>query len=400
MRKVNGSGRSKRRSPKLLFFYGHSAAKKTQSNSRKVISGLLLLLLTACTEKQIQFYRGGSAEIRTSGRVIADTAGNPMLIGSAASIETRFSGDSCIVQLRNLAGKERHNYFVIELDEVYVGRYRIGGDSSLLHTIKAGPGHSADHLLRVYKATEAQNGQFVIEGIHATVLKPNPGSASAKIEWIGNSITCGMGNDNTALPCGSGEWYDQHNAYWAYGPRTARALGLQYQVSAVSGIGVYRTWNQKSPGLPAVFESAYLSTDSSTKWDFTRFQPDIVSICLGTNDLSSGDGQTPRTAFDSSRFINQYCDFLGKLYQHYTHARIMLLTSPMLSGADARLLFACLQQVQKNAAKRYPDKAPVELFAFSPLIPGGCSYHPGNADHEAMAQELEGFLKTVLRKIN
>jgi hypothetical protein len=45
-----------------------------------------------------------------------------------------------------------------------------------------------------------------------------------KIEFIGDSITCGFGNDESGLPCGKGQWFDQHNAYFAYGSVAARTL--------------------------------------------------------------------------------------------------------------------------------------------------------------------------------
>ena len=53
-----------------------------------------------------------------------------------------------------------------------------------------------------------------------------PNSNAPLIEFIGNSITCGAAADVSEVPCGSGVDYDQHNAYYAYGPRVARMLGL------------------------------------------------------------------------------------------------------------------------------------------------------------------------------
>ncbi|MBK8391465.1 MAG: hypothetical protein IPL23_20155 [Saprospiraceae bacterium] len=56
--------------------------------------------------------------------------------------------------------------------------------------------------------------------------------------------------DTSEYPCNSGFYHDQHNAYMAYGPRTARALGLDFVLSSVSGIGIYRTWNMESQICP------------------------------------------------------------------------------------------------------------------------------------------------------
>ncbi len=67
--------------------------------------------------------------------------------------------------------------------------------------------------------------------------------AASLIEFIGNSITCGAAADPSEVPCGTGVYHDQHNAYYAYGPRVARALAANYIVRSVSGSGIYRNWN-------------------------------------------------------------------------------------------------------------------------------------------------------------
>jgi len=321
-----------------------------------------------------------------------------VLIGSASYVEISFGGDSCVLFLKNMASGNNYNYVCIEVDNEYKERLKVDGDSIKPYTIKTSL-RGVDHLLRVYKATEAQNGQVALTGVKANELKEFVHPPALSIEFIGNSITCGMGNDISGVPCGSGEWYDQHNAYWAYGPRVARALGSDFILSSVSGIGIYRTWNTEHPSMPQLYESATLSLDSSQKWDFSAKAPDVVSICLGTNDLSDGDGKTARAKFDSSIFIKSYIDFIGTIYKHYPDTRIVLLSSPMLSGEKAKSLFSCLQRISGEIAKSYPTKASIEIFQFKPMVPKGCSYHPDKNDHEILANELIPFFKQVLDKV-
>jgi lysophospholipase L1-like esterase len=234
--------------------------------------------------------------------------------------------------------------------------------------------------------------------VKAAGLQSIKQEARKKIEFIGNSITAGMANDTKDIPCGTGKWYDQHNAYMAYGPRVARALNIDFMVSAVSGIGIYRNWNSTYPAMPQVYESAYLEIDSNQRWDFNRYTPDVVSIALGTNDFSDGDGKTARLPFDSAIFINTYVSFIGTIYSHYPNTQIALLTSPMLSGAKRDLHFACLQSVKAKAGVLYPAKKPVEIFRFKPMVPKGCSYHPDLKDHEVLAEEVMPFFKKLLEK--
>jgi len=91
--------------------------------------------------------------------------------------------------------------------------------------------------LVICKNTEANIGYLELAGIRCRQLvKPAPKPAR-KIEFIGNSITCGTGSDLSVIPCGKELWEDQHNAYLSYGPITARAVNAQYHLSAVSVSG-------------------------------------------------------------------------------------------------------------------------------------------------------------------
>jgi lysophospholipase L1-like esterase len=299
--------------------------------------------------------------------------------------------------LENSSYPNDYNYLAIELANEYKGRLKIDGTFEKPYTIHATT-KNPSHTIRLYKATEANNGLITLLVVRAAGLKPVEQKKRKKIEFIGNSITAGMANDLKDIPCHTGKWYDQHNAYWAYGPRVARALDIDFMISAVSGIGIYRTWNGNGPSMPQVYESAYLKADNNQQWDFNRYTPDVVSICLGTNDLSDGDGKSERLPFDSSVYIRNYIAFIGTLYKHYPATQIALLTSPMLSGQKAAMLLACLQSIKTRISQQYPEKRPIEIFQFKPMIPKGCDYHPDINDHETMANEVTPFFRKLLEQ--
>lgn len=358
----------------------------------------LLVLLFSCTYSQkMQRAAANDVAIGHYGRTAFDKDNNLVLIGSASYAEFNFTGDSCTVYLKNLAYPGDYNYVAVELDNQYRGRLRVDGNTPQPYTIIA-TSVQANHVLRLFKATESHNGQVVLTGIATRGLKPSDHPSRKKIEFIGNSITAGMGNDAKDIPCGTGKWYDQHNAYLAYGPRVARALNIDFLISAVSGIGIYRNWNSDGPTMPQVYESAYLETDSVQRYNFSQYTPDIVSICLGTNDFSDGDGKTERLAFDSSQYIRKYVDFIGVIYKHYPSCQVALLTSPMLSGNKASMMLACLQSVKTKIKEIHPGKPAIEIFQFQPMVPKGCGYHPDDADHEKLASELIPFLRRLLDK--
>lgn len=353
----------------------------------------ILFIFSCNNSKQIQTDTNHAA-ISYYGRTMPAANNEVALVGAASYAEFAFTGDSCVIYLRNNTHPGDYNYVVIELDNQYKSKLKVDGTTAKPFTIRAG--HSNAHLLRIFKATESHNGQVMVAGVKGTGIKKTTLPARKKIEFIGNSITAGMANDIKEIPCGTGKWYDQHNAYLAYGPRVARALNTDFMLSAVSGIGIYRNWNSDGPTMPQVYESAFLEIDSVQRWDFKRYTPDIVSICLGTNDFSDGDGKNPRLPFDSATYIRNYIGFIGTVYKHYPSAQIVLLTSPMLSGAKSEMMFNCLQTVKARSTDLYTGKPPIGIFRFQPMIPKGCGYHPDIDDHAVLAKELEPFFRKLL----
>lgn len=367
-------------------------------------SFLFLLVLSilgssACKRVSRQF-DAEHDRLRYGGRIdMADTK-EPVLIGSAAYVELSFSGDSCQVLLKtqNAPGEPApagHNYVSLELDGEYWGRIRLEYDSMMYYTIVASTA-ADEHRLKIFKATEAQNGNVAFGGVKTMSLNALPEAPQRKIEFIGNSITCGMGIEWKEIPCDSGVWYDQHNAYWAYGPRVARALDAGFMLSAVSGIGMYRNWNSLSPVMPDVYENMYLNTDDSRPWTFSAFTPDLVSICLGTNDFSEGDGINERLPFDSAQFVTGYIDFVGTVYSKYPDAQLCLLTSPMVSGENGQLFVSCLMAVQQYFREQRPDRKEIAVYDFESFTPQGCGYHPDKEDHQKMAVALIPFYREVM----
>jgi lysophospholipase L1-like esterase len=353
------------------------------------------------------FYTNAKSQIKTAadnsviiyhGRTITNN-GNVELVSSASCAEFQFVGDSCLVGLSNVASPGDYNYVAIELDNQYKGRIKVTNTNTNEYVIYAAQ-KKLWHLLRIYKATEAQNGLVIVNYIKALKLKRVTESQKKKIEFIGNSITCGFGNDDKEIPCNNGsKWYDQHNSYWSYASRIARSLNVDFMLSAISGAGIYRDWNSDGPTVPQQYESAYLVIDSTARWNFKNYIPDVVVIALGTNDLSGGDGKKPRNPFDSTTFVDTYIKFLKIIYGHYANTQIVLITSPMLNGGKAEKLLSCLKAVRKSMTQQSISPRTIKIFEFKPMQPTGCDGHPSMKEHEEMANEFLPFMKQVMNEL-
>lgn len=355
---------------------------------KKFLLPVLAILILSCEErtaKKIQFFSSENQHFEYSGRHTTKS-GSVALVGSASSVATQVYGDS-IAMVFETPG-DQHHYIAVELNDKYVGRYRVKNDTLRLPL----PNKEEANELRVYKNTEAAIGDLIFVGLRADKLDYPSEEERFTIEFIGNSITCGMGADTSEVNCEEGEWYDQHNAYMAYGPRVARALNANFRLNCVSGMGIYRNWNDEDQAvLPEVYDNQKLNTDSSQKADFSGKAPKIVSIALGTNDLSYGDGEKERAAFDQKKFVNKYIDFVEHIFELYPNTQVALLSSPMLSEKENAVLEQSLQQVKSH----FEDER-IAVFNFDKSYNEGCSTHPSVEDHREMAQVLVPFYRNLM----
>ena len=327
------------------------------------------------------------------GRFVKSRNGELELISSAVHFGFRFSGTECQVFVHIPLDMD-HNYLQYTLDGVYQRKIKISGNNRNPWII-SGLGKGV-HTIWIYKATEATTGPIYIEKIRAFNIVALDEPKRPIIEFIGNSITCGAAADPSEVPCGIGEYHDQHNAYYAYGPTVARGLDLNFIVSSVSGIGIYRFWNTTEPSMSQVYEKTDFQVNSSRNWDFKTYQPRIVSIALGTNDFSDGDQLHPRLPFDSIDFVNHYIKFIQLVKSKYPQSRIALLSSPMLNGKKRDLLQNCLTYVKSRIDQFYPSDIPVSIYFFQPMEARGCGGHPNLEDHAIMAAELIPFYKKMM----
>lgn len=320
--------------------------------------------------------------------------GKIALISPASSVTFGFKGDRVDVSLRTQGDVERYGYVALELDGQYYGRFKVSPAGTVINVYA---NNKKAHTLSVYKATEAANGSIIFREAIGTITKARV-TPKKKIEFIGDSITVGMGNDTSETPCDTAEWYDQHNAYYSYAPIAARTLNADYVINAVSGIGMYRNWNDEhkdEPIMPQVYENLYLNLDESKKYDFA-FKPAVTCIALGTNDFSKGDGKKARLPFDEKQYVANYVTFINTVYKHSPQTQVVLLNSPMVTGDKAETFKKCLEQV-KETVNKTPGHKPVVVFTFTSVIPTGCTFHPAIEEDKAMAAQLVPFLKTYLK---
>ena len=327
--------------------------------------------------------------IQYIGRICFQNPKQPRFTFPGVQINACFTGTS----LRMIA-KPRSGYFMVQIDDAEPFKVSFMGERDSVATLATAM-QRGEHRVQI---------MYVIEGYE---LKPDfrglvldkdgimlnaPALPERTIEFIGNSITCGYGNESVEAPAPFD--YAEENHYYTYGQMTARALGAMAYVVARSGIGVYRHYGGPRTGTPEnVMTTEYEYTnlyDRSERWDFSRYQPQLVCINLGTNDLSTND-------YDVALFKQAYKRMVKLVRQHNPHAKIVCLCGCMLQGNDLEVAKKTINEVVEEVHGE--GDAEVYRFDFTPQTGDlyfGASWHPSVWQHQKMAGELTSYLRTLM----
>ncbi len=339
--------------------------------------------------------------ISYSGRIDFRNRNDPSFSYPGVSIKLKFTGDAFDMLLQDMAMEdEQHtNYFnvIIDNDKPFVIKtskkqkiYYLARNLDL-----------REHTIEIIKRTESSVGAVVLHGFRLRRghrLLEMTDIPERKIEFIGNSITVGYGNEASiaAPPQGnptSGFRSVNENNYTAWGALTCRALNARYSCVAYSGRGVYRNNTGSENGtMPLVYD--YVNPDKTDAlWNHQRFVPDVIVIDLGTNDFAPG---VP----DSTAFCNAYVTFIEKLRGLHPQAKIVCVAGNMMSDywPVGTKSWTHIKNYLTSIVKKSNDKgdASVYYFELTPQSPPyGEDWHPNNATHKKMSEAIVPFIKTI-----
>lgn len=321
------------------------------------------------------------------GRTSRRTPGCVSFTYPGVSIFADFEGTSIKMKAKPGSGD-----FMVEIDGGLPFRIRFAAADSVVTLAEGLPGGT--HSARLMYAVEGHEFRPAFYGFYldgGKKLAPAPRLPQRRIEFIGNSITCGYGieSEDRDAPF----TYATENHYYTYAALTARALEAQHLVVARSGIGVYRNYGSPASGSPDCMPAMYEQTlflDSTELWNHDLYTPDVVCVNLGTNDVSEDK-------YDEKLLTDAYRGFAAHLRATYPEAKIVMLTGCMLNGRQLAVVKTALDTVV--AERRAKGDNGIYRFDFTPQT-GSLGYapgwHPTMRQHRKMAVELTTYLKKLM----
>ena len=240
--------------------------------------------------------------------------------------------------------------------------------------------------IRIMKLSESAFSKIGIVSISAdgeiTPTSPLP----RKMEFIGDSITCGFGIE--------GKSADEHfqtateNPYINYASKAARSFGAEYNLISWTSIGVYSSDTKtdeinNSWVMPMLYDytdigiEEHIGITEHIKWDFGSFVPEVIVVNLGTNDKSYTKDIHERI----EGFKAAYGEFVKKIRAANPNSHIICALGMM--GAE---LYPAIEKVVQNLGDSKIYALEFDVQREEDGI--GCENHPNYVTHNKAAIKL------------
>lgn len=242
------------------------------------------------------------------------------------------------------------------------------------------------HKIGIYKATEqhlwtAGDRKLVVKNVvnsaDGYVLANIPNEKDIKIDFYGDSITCGLNNlgDDSAFPTG------KEDGTKSYAAIAGRTLNAEVSMVSYSGITTDCTFNTGENVMTSIWDK--YSAISGTAYTLDT-NTDFAVINLGTNDASALKAEKTT----ENELLSAAKSLLTAMRNKYGEKTKIVWCYGMM-GVDNRVEGAFKTAVSELGG----EDSGFYYFTFSTKSSGGV--HPLVSQHEAAATELCNFIKSL-----
>lgn len=259
--------------------------------------------------------------------------------------------------------------------------------------------------IRIVKLSENSRGKLGITEVEidGEVVKVT-GKKKPVIEIVGDSITCGFGNE---APNNSFEFKtSEENGWISYAALGARELDCEFSMICESGISAAKP---EHPMFPMhAMEDIYGLRDElfdkkfgkePVKWDFEKNHNDVVVVNLGTNDSNP------------IRFYRDFKDVEGMERWFKSRYREFIKQVRALNGPDTYIICSLgsmdyyLYEHIAAVVEEFKAAGDKRIIAFKYVAINimtegyGAAGHPSAKTHERMGKELAACIRKNCKEV-
>ncbi len=339
-------------------------------------------------------YSPNELDLRISGRCV-EKDNTLYLCHSASYVEFELEGKYLAVELASEGGgADFQAWITVYINDMEVPYKKFALEAGRKEYLLWENETKEKVLVRLVKSSENQYAYAAVCKLtldeDAKVTKTE--TKTKHIQFIGDSITCGFGNEGNA---GDPFLTETENPLKAFAALTAKKLEAEFTLISWSGIGIISSYvdpDVEVPNTGVLAPMLYPYTDYSLfarmgweqeKYDVSKDSLDLIVINLCTNDSSYTRDHEDR----KEAFRKEYTNFLEYLQKCYPGTPIVCC-----AGAMNRLLMSEVCEAAKSASA---PEAPVYYYEFTPGKPEdgeGAVGHPSMVRHENMATELSTWI--------
>ena len=350
-----------------------------------VVLGIASFTCSCSTKKSTSVQPGESggtidadnAKIQYIGRFDRRNAKKVVFDWPGVYIRAKFEGTQCSIRLND--GK---NLYAVTIDNQKSRVLKT--DTSTVYSLANGLTDTI-HTILIEKRTEAFIGKgeflgFILDDNKKLIEQNSP--PDRRIEFIGNSITCGYGveGENASSPFKP----ETESATLSYAAIIGRTLGADYIMVAYSGKGVVRNYGDpnmtSADPMPALYNRT-LCSDSIPVWDFSSWIPQVVVINLGTNDFST----QPHP--DKAVFQESYIQLINRVQSHYSEVTIFCICGPMIGEPCASYINEVVNLCRQNNVNKNVHYIGIST-ALLTMSDRGSDWHPNIQGQQKIADVI------------
>ena len=271
--------------------------------------------------------------LRYTGRIDDSNPKKPEFIFAATSLEFCFRGTKAALTVTN-----RRQYWNSYIGVIVDGKQRCmqlnESGTTVLELVNNLS--EAKHTVMVFKRMDCCH-EIVLEELELDgELLAMPERPARRIEVYGDSVSAGevvealdyLGKED---PEHEGQY---SNSWYSYSWQTARRLGAELHNIAQGGIALLNGTGWFNPpdyvGMESAWDKVHYNPEfgECTKWDFTRYRPQLVIVAIGQNDSNPYDymKEDPKGE-EAANWKRHYRDFLCRLREVYPQAYILSITT-------------------------------------------------------------------------